>query len=466
MVKKKDPTVTEEQVKVLNVRGITLLYGMEFTMGMMPGDATPRFKYIPTDTMSNYRIDFLVTGEQNAREFAEFLPSSHIEYKIDVNGKKVLQNIISITTEDLKRTNFYVSLNGVGGGRINYVHRDQAKELLMNSKTQLSVFMQLENPSLVDNQLIDKLLEVALTQQKQSINSFSQSSADTIFFDKSDLKPDKIESSLNKDFSLSSDNKTFILNKNTSVSVGITIPISSSTAAGTTKTAASGGTENTNPSSGKNDAISAYFQYGRTYTKEEIEQKLRQHDIYAAFTGQKWIVKDVYLTLINHDFLNSNTRLSFNSQYVSEQDAEIYGVFPGEDFTDSFNCHGAITTPITTTTTTTAAPKEVLLPGEKLRAGQMLVSLDKSFRAVMQEDGNFVVYNSGNSQVWSSKTIGSAKYLELTGIGALNLVNNDTGSIFKQLFTNSKNVPIRGLYLLTNGNLLILEATGATNLIQ
>lgn len=437
-VKKKDLTVIEDQVRVLDAKGVHFEYGMEFSYGLLPGDAKPRFKYIPTDTMGTYRLDFMVTGEQNAKDFAELLPWLHIEYKIDINGKKVLQNLIIISTEDLKKTNFYLSLNGNSGGKVNYVHREQAKELLMNSKTQMSIFMQLESPSLIDDKVINKLLEMVVTSQKQSLSSFSKASADVIFFNRNDMTPDKIETSLNKDFTRNEDHTKFTLSKSSSGSGGFSL-----------------------------------FKFGfkasasSSYTKEEISDILRQHDVQAEFTGEKWIVKDMFLSLVNYDYLNSNSKLTFNSQYVSDQDSEIHGVLPGEDLTNKQNCIVTIPTTTTTTTTTTVAPKDVLIPGEKLRSGQMLLSSDKNFRAIMQDDGNFVVYNTQNNLVWQSKTFGgSAKYLDFTSMGVLNVVNADTGAIVKQLFTNPKSVAIRGLYLLTNGNLVILEATGSLNAIQ
>jgi DNA-directed RNA polymerase delta subunit len=51
------------------------------------------------------------------------------------------------------------------------------------------------------------------------------------------------------------------------------------------------------------------------------------------------------------------------------------------------------------------APKDTLLPMEKLNAGQELKSSNGKYKAVMQGDGNFVIYDGGRA-IWNTHTAG------------------------------------------------------------
>ncbi|AFC28446.1 mannose-binding lectin [Paenibacillus mucilaginosus 3016] len=53
---------------------------------------------------------------------------------------------------------------------------------------------------------------------------------------------------------------------------------------------------------------------------------------------------------------------------------------------------------------TAASAKNSLLPGEKLTAGQMLVSNNGRFALVMQTDGNLVLYQDGGNPIWDTNT--------------------------------------------------------------
>ncbi|AEI39713.1 mannose-binding lectin [Paenibacillus mucilaginosus] len=54
---------------------------------------------------------------------------------------------------------------------------------------------------------------------------------------------------------------------------------------------------------------------------------------------------------------------------------------------------------------TAASAKNSLLPGEKLTAGQMLVSNNGRFALVMQTDGNLVLYQDGGNPIIKQEVI-------------------------------------------------------------
>ena len=51
--------------------------------------------------------------------------------------------------------------------------------------------------------------------------------------------------------------------------------------------------------------------------------------------------------------------------------------------------------------------KPTLRPGDTLRRGESITSPNGRFYAIMQNDGNFVVYDQGRA-LWSSRTVGSS----------------------------------------------------------
>jgi hypothetical protein len=55
-----------------------------------------------------------------------------------------------------------------------------------------------------------------------------------------------------------------------------------------------------------------------------------------------------------------------------------------------------------------ALPDSVLRPGATLRAGQFLRSGDGRVTAILQRDGNFVVYAGGGRPLWATRTRGAA----------------------------------------------------------
>lgn len=54
-----------------------------------------------------------------------------------------------------------------------------------------------------------------------------------------------------------------------------------------------------------------------------------------------------------------------------------------------------------------SAQSQDLLGGQQLTTGQVLYSFDNAYYAIMQTDGNFVVYRTGGGATWSTNTAGS-----------------------------------------------------------
>jgi len=83
--------------------------------------------------------------------------------------------------------------------------------------------------------------------------------------------------------------------------------------------------------------------------------------------------------------------------------------------------------------------KDILNVGESLSCGQMLVSRNNMFRAIMQEDGNFVVYDNLDKAIWATKTNGKGgKILTMQADNNL-VIYTDTGKAVWSAKSNKKN---------------------------
>ncbi|KAG9261619.1 mannose-specific lectin-like [Astyanax mexicanus] len=73
--------------------------------------------------------------------------------------------------------------------------------------------------------------------------------------------------------------------------------------------------------------------------------------------------------------------------------------------------------------------RNTLSTNQELRAGDFLLSNNREFKAIFQDDGNFVVY--GWKPLWASDTAGkSGKFLIMQEDGNLVIYNNDEGPVW------------------------------------
>lgn len=98
-----------------------------------------------------------------------------------------------------------------------------------------------------------------------------------------------------------------------------------------------------------------------------------------------------------------------------------------------------------------------LTPESRLKAGNSLYSIDGRYRAVMQGDGNFVVYAPGGVAKWSSATGVDGSSIVLQGDG--NLVVYTPGGVAKW---SSATAPARAVRLVmqSDGNLVMYSRGG------
>lgn len=101
----------------------------------------------------------------------------------------------------------------------------------------------------------------------------------------------------------------------------------------------------------------------------------------------------------------------------------------------------------------------------KLYQGQCLISKSKNYYAVLQSDGNFIVYVSCHFHpkniLWSSNTTGSGLnpyYLYCEKSGNLTLFDSKGKSLWATHTTNNGSPPYE-LVMQDDGNLVFLDST-------
>ena len=118
-----------------------------------------------------------------------------------------------------------------------------------------------------------------------------------------------------------------------------------------------------------------------------------------------------------------------------------------------------MSTPTTTTTTPSPNAPEptTLLVGQSLHQGQALWSSDGQYEAVMQADGNFVVYSSSGVAQWSTATQSPGAWLVMQSDGNLVVYSATNSALW-----SSGTAPSSGdsLDMQTDGNLVIYDSAG------
>ena len=100
-----------------------------------------------------------------------------------------------------------------------------------------------------------------------------------------------------------------------------------------------------------------------------------------------------------------------------------------------------------------------------LNPGDALTSLDGGYKAVMQTDGNFVIYNSGGGATWALQTVNAPWYgpgrKAVMQTDGNFVVYNPDGSVVWATGSNNSNSPSK-IIMQNDGNLVIYDSTGAT----
>lgn len=98
--------------------------------------------------------------------------------------------------------------------------------------------------------------------------------------------------------------------------------------------------------------------------------------------------------------------------------------------------------------------KDTLLPGEILKKGEFIRSENTAYKAVMQDDGNFVVY--GHDSLWASNTQSNGDRVVMQHDGNLVVYNKDTPTWASDTWSRGHR-----LVMQSDGNLVVYNALGS-----
>ena len=120
------------------------------------------------------------------------------------------------------------------------------------------------------------------------------------------------------------------------------------------------------------------------------------------------------------------------------------------------NIQGNHSISITTSSNPPPTPADTLHAGNQLNAGQAIVSGDGRFTAIMQTDGNFVVYGPAGA-MWASNTSTGGSFIAMQTDGNL-VIYNPSG----KAKWSSATAPSNGDYLVmqSDGNLVLYSGSG------
>ena len=105
---------------------------------------------------------------------------------------------------------------------------------------------------------------------------------------------------------------------------------------------------------------------------------------------------------------------------------------------------------------TTSIESNKLVPGQRLSGGKYIRSSDSRYFALMQHDGNFVVYAPGYKILWSSKSAGNnGAFAQLQGDGNFVVYSSNKKPLWHTK-TNGKSVS--RLLLQSDGNLVLYSS--------
>lgn len=217
------------------------------------------------------------------------LPAMRIDYSVSFSAKASKQNSVVVNYSDLRKSGLYATLNGLGTTEA-YVHRDDLRSLTEDINRVMSIDGVIEDPSLFDQAIAERILNQLTSSISASVTSFDGQKWSATY-NSDDLKPDVLQKTLNKDFVWDEGSKSFKF----------------------------GGSAETGGKVGLLDIISAEGKASGSYTQDELQTWLKKHDVEVSFEGNKIVPKAVLLRKFNVSDFNASSQFSSVMTLVSNQ---------------------------------------------------------------------------------------------------------------------------------------------------
>ncbi len=251
----------------------------------VPGNCTS-VANTPTDLL----LDIVTPNKAAADQIiSELIPHSQILFRMDVTSQSVKRNALAIKYEVLKTSNLFATLNGLNPpSKEAYVHRDDLRRLSENIEREIQIDGTIEDPDKFKDDLIEKIISQFARPTDADVASFDGEKLKSTFHP-DDLKPDKITEDLNKIFEKRDDTWQV-------------------------KNAGS------NSKDGKigYDGFELGLDLKNSYSSDELQKHLSEHDITAEFKGEKIVVKSIKLQKVNLNAFDDKSEFVSRFAYLKD----------------------------------------------------------------------------------------------------------------------------------------------------
>lgn len=236
-------------------------------------------------------------GGTDLEKLKAWLRVAPIQITWNFNAKEITENRFQLSLESLARTSLKSKLDGVGGNTV-YIHRDDLREIVKNVKNEINMNSFIENFSKTDTNLFDESLFKSLLERwkdkiENNIDNFSNNVIQSTF-NKDDLKPDVIRSEINKLVDEYKDKKHYVVNHE----------------------------YDAEGSANVFKVISGKLKGKAKWSRDELREIFRKHDIEIQFEGEKIVPKKIWLVQANKgDFTSSNSFVLVNAYSVNKKES-------------------------------------------------------------------------------------------------------------------------------------------------
>jgi hypothetical protein len=238
---------------------------------------------------NSFTIAIKVPSKEAATVVEQLLPTYRIDYKVSFKSKSARQNVIKINYKDMRSSNLFSALNGLGTS-VTYVHRDDLRKLTEGINSEISSDVTIEEPSQFDQTLYEKILAMMTTAVNTETAQFDTEKWKSTY-NGDDLKPTQITKFLNNEFNWDQ----------------------------TAKKVDFKGTADTGGKVNLFDEISAEGKAAGSYSQDNFQSELHKHGLEVSFEGNEIIAKSLDLQQVNMSQFAQDQQFSNIVTLVSDQ---------------------------------------------------------------------------------------------------------------------------------------------------
>lgn len=216
--------------------------------------------------------------EELANNVITSLPNYRVLYDLSVNSFLSVKNRISVNMKVLQNSNLLAELDGLAKNGKAYIHRKDMRTLLDNIQENLAIDAVIEDPKTFTDDFLNRIIHRYFKRVNIQRSGFDDEKWKSTY-NADDLKPDVIQKSLNKFFEKDNQTGHWKVSKNGSAEVkGSIFKI-----------------------------FSGSSSVKGSYTRDELQKKLRELDITISFEGNKIIAKSIGVYRVNLNKLQNDS---------------------------------------------------------------------------------------------------------------------------------------------------------------